>query len=127
MDVTLEDLARLVDGTVSGDGKTVIRAVNGIKEAGPGDVTFLANSKYAPLLATTKASAVILAEGTSAPLPAVTVKNPDLAFAKVAEHLSGGSWRPPSGVHYTKRYSLPKKWRTVAACRKRSEYDRGRE
>ena len=101
MDVTLDDLARLVGGTVSGDGKTVIRAVNGIKEAGPGDVTFLANSKYAPLLATTKASAVILAEGTSAPLPAVTVRNPDLAFAKVAEHLSGGAWRPPPGVHAT--------------------------
>ncbi len=101
MDVTLDDLARLVGGTVSGDGRTVIRAVNGIKEAGPGDLTFLANSKYAPLLASTKASAVILAEGASAPLPAVLVKNPDLAFAKVAEHLSGGAWRPPPGVHPT--------------------------
>ncbi len=99
MDVTLDDLARLVSGTVSGDGKTVIRAVNGIKEAGPGDVTFLANSKYAPLLASTKASAVILAEGASSILPAVIVKNPDLAFARIAEHLSGGAYRPPPGVH----------------------------
>ena len=101
MDVTLDDLARLVGGTVSGDGKTVVRAVNGIKEAGAGDLTFLANSKYAPLLASTKASAVILAEGVTAPIPALTVKNPDLAFAKVAEHLSGGAWRPPPGIHPT--------------------------
>jgi len=99
MDVTLNDLAQMLGGTVTGDGKTVIRAVNGIKEAGPGDVTFLANSKYAPLLASTKASAVILAEGAAAPLPAILVRNPDLAFAKVAEHLSGGAYRPPAGVH----------------------------
>ncbi|HLY09532.1 MAG TPA: LpxD N-terminal domain-containing protein, partial [Planctomycetota bacterium] len=101
MDVTLDELARLVGGTVSGDGKTVIRAVNGIKEAGPGDITFLANSKYAPLLAATKASAVILAAGTAAPLPALSVQNPDLAFAKVALHLSGGATRPPPGIHPT--------------------------
>jgi UDP-3-O-[3-hydroxymyristoyl] glucosamine N-acyltransferase len=101
MDVTLDDLARLVGGKVSGDGKTVIRAVNGIKEAGPGDITFLANSKYAPLLSSTKASAVILAEGSSAPIPHLCVKNPDLCFAKVAEHLSGGAYRPPPGIHPT--------------------------
>lgn len=101
MDVTLDDLARLVGGTVKGDGKTVIRAVNGIKEAGPGDITFLANVKYAPLLASTGASAVILADGASAPIPALLVKNPDLCFAKVAEHLSGGAYRPPPGIHPT--------------------------
>jgi len=101
MDVTLDDLARLVGGTVKGDGKTVIRAVNGIKEAGPGDITFLANVKYGPLLTTTKASAVILSDGTPSPIPALSVGNPDLAFAKVAEHLSGGAFRHPAGIHAT--------------------------
>ncbi|HVE38933.1 MAG TPA: UDP-3-O-(3-hydroxymyristoyl)glucosamine N-acyltransferase [Planctomycetota bacterium] len=99
MDVTLDELARLVGGTVTGDGKTVIRSVNGIKEAGPGDITFLANSKYAPLLSSTKASAVIVADGSSAPIPTLTCKNPDLAFGRVAEHLSGAAWRPAPGVH----------------------------
>ncbi|MBV8878782.1 MAG: hypothetical protein JO332_02350, partial [Planctomycetaceae bacterium] len=99
MDVTLDDLARLVGGTVKGDGKTVIRAVNGIKEAGPGDITFLANVKYAPLLASTKASAVILSDGTPAPLPTLSVKNPDLAFAQVAEHLSGGPYKAIPCIH----------------------------
>ena len=101
MDATLEELARLVGGKVTGDGKTVIRAVNGIKEAGPGDITFLANSKYAPLLSSTKAAAVIVADGTTAPIPTLTAKNPDLAFGKVAEHLSGSAWRPAPGVHPT--------------------------
>src|SRR5262245_20383469 len=99
MDVTLDDLARLVGGKVSGDGKTVVRAVNGIKEAGPGDLTFLANSKYAPLLASTKASAVIVADGTPSPIPALAVKNPDIAFGRIAEHRSGSAWRPAPGVH----------------------------
>jgi len=101
MDVTLDDLARLVGGKVTGDGKTVIRAVNGIREAGAGDITFLANSKYAPLLASTKASAVIVADGTPAPIPALSVRNPDFAFGKVAEHLNGAASRPPAGVHPT--------------------------
>ncbi|RPH38930.1 MAG: UDP-3-O-(3-hydroxymyristoyl)glucosamine N-acyltransferase, partial [Planctomycetota bacterium] len=101
MDVTLDDLARLVGGKVTGDGKTVIRAVNGIREAGPGDITFLANSKYAPLLASTKASAVIVSDGTPAPIPTLSVRNPDLAFGKVAELLGGASARPPAGVHPT--------------------------
>ncbi len=99
MDVTLDDLGRLVGGKVTGDGKTVIRAVNGIKDAGPGDITFLANAKYAPLLADTKASAVIVAEGTSAPIPALAVRNPDLAFGRIAEHLQGPAPRPAPGVH----------------------------
>jgi UDP-3-O-[3-hydroxymyristoyl] glucosamine N-acyltransferase len=101
MDVTLDELARLVGGKVTGDGKTVIRAVNGLREAGPGDITFLANSKYSPLLSSTKASAVIVAEGTASPIPALSVRNPDLAFGKVAEHLNGAAGRPPAGIHPT--------------------------
>jgi UDP-3-O-[3-hydroxymyristoyl] glucosamine N-acyltransferase len=86
---------------VTGDGKTVIRAVNGLREAGPGDITFLANTKYAPLLSATKASAVIVSDGTPAPIPTLSVRNPDLAFGLVAQHLYGGARRPPAGVHPT--------------------------
>lgn len=99
MDVTLDELARLVGGKVTGDGKTLIRAVNGIREAGPGEITFLANTKYLPLLASTRASAVIVADGTTAPLPTLSVANPDMAFSRIAEHLCGPAVRPPAGVH----------------------------
>jgi len=101
MEVTLEELGRLVGGKVTGDGKTVIRAVNGLREAGPGDISFLANTKYAPLLAMTRASAVIVADGIAAPLPTLSVRNPDLAFGLVAQHLQGGARRAPAGVHPT--------------------------
>ena len=99
MQLTLDELARLVGGTVSGDGATLVRGVNGLREAGPGDIAFLANPKYAPLLAATRASAVIVTDGTPVSLPAIRVRNPDLAFARAAERLGGGAWRPAPGVH----------------------------
>jgi UDP-3-O-[3-hydroxymyristoyl] glucosamine N-acyltransferase len=101
MQATLEELARLVGGSVTGDGATVIRGVNGLKEASPGDITFLANPKYAPLLASTRASAVIVGQGISAPLPTLVVSNPDLAFGIVAERLLGQSVPPAPGIHPT--------------------------
>ena len=47
---TLTEIARLIGGELSGDGHVVITGLCGIKEARDGDLTFLANSKYAPLL-----------------------------------------------------------------------------
>jgi UDP-3-O-[3-hydroxymyristoyl] glucosamine N-acyltransferase len=96
---TLDELARLVGGRVDGDGAVVLRAANGLAEAGPGEVSFLANPKYAGLLAVTKASAVVLAEGVPCPVPALRAKNPDLAFARVVERLAGPAPRPAPGVH----------------------------
>ncbi len=95
----LDELARLVDGTVRGDGGVAIHGVNGLREAQPGEIAFLSNPKYAPLLADTKASAVIVARGVSAPIPVIEVGNPDLAFARVAERFLGSVGRPAPGVH----------------------------
>jgi UDP-3-O-[3-hydroxymyristoyl] glucosamine N-acyltransferase len=96
---TLDELARLVGGRVEGDGTLVIRGVNGIADAGPGEISFLANSKYAPLLASTRAAAVVLAEGIPCPVPALRVKNPDLAFARLVERFVEAPPRPAPGVH----------------------------
>ena len=53
------ELAELVGGTVDGDGQTMIRGVAGIREAEPGEITFIANPKYEEFLGVTRASAVI--------------------------------------------------------------------
>src|SRR5688500_4039440 len=58
--VTLGELARRLECPVEGDAAIEIRRVAKIEDAGPGDLTFLANPKYASKLATTKASAVIV-------------------------------------------------------------------
>ena len=59
---TLAELAAELGGAVVGDGSVEIRGVAGIREALPGDMTFLANARYEPYLAETRASAVIFAE-----------------------------------------------------------------
>ena len=60
---TLSELAQQVGGKVIGDGRIVIHKVASIEEAGPGEITFLANARYQPLLASSKASAVIVGPG----------------------------------------------------------------
>ncbi len=65
---------------------TEITGVAGIEQAGPGQITFVANAKYAAAARTTKASAVIVAEN----FPALATgllrsKNPYLAWAKTVE------------------------------------------
>src|SRR6266436_5807809 len=76
-----------------------ITGVAGIKEAGPGQLTFVANPKYAAAARTTKASVVIVSDDS----PAISCamlrsKNPYLAFAHAVELFS----QPPRyepGVH----------------------------
>ena len=70
--------ARLENGAPD----TEITGVAGIEEAGPGQISFVANPKYAHVARTTKASAVIVAEDSPAiPTAMLRSKNPYLAFA----------------------------------------------
>jgi len=97
--VTLGELARRLECPVEGDAGIEIHRVAKIETAGPGEVTFLANSKYAAALASTKASAVIAADGiTDAPCAVLRSANPYLTFARAAQALSPERRAEP-GVH----------------------------
>jgi len=78
-----------------------ITGVAGIEEAGSGQLTFVANPKYAAAARTTKASAVIVAEDFPAiPAAMLRAKNPYLTFARALELF----YQPPRyapGVHPT--------------------------
>ena len=65
MKKTLNEIAALLNGSVSGDGGIVIERIRGIDEAGPGDLTFVANPKYRKKMETTGASAILVVPGTS--------------------------------------------------------------
>jgi UDP-3-O-[3-hydroxymyristoyl] glucosamine N-acyltransferase len=97
--VTLGELARRLECPVEGDAAIEIRRVAKIEDAGPGDLTFLANPKYASKLATTRASAVIMnGEAIAAPCAVIRSQSPYLTFARAAQVLSPD--RPPAaGVH----------------------------
>ena len=99
---TLKEIAQLIDGEVVGDANVVITGISGIREAEEGDLTFLANPRYAPLMDTTKAAAVITSrETTAAPKPIIRTSNPSMAFAKVISILMPSEQNYPSGVHPT--------------------------
>ncbi len=95
---TLKELAEAVGGTVVGEENVEIRNVAPIEVAAEGDITFIANPKYASWLARTGASAVIMAgEGHGSDKPLLLTPNPYLAFAKILGLLRGQ--RPePRGI-----------------------------
>jgi len=100
MKKSLEELARLVDGDIVGDAHTVISGVCGIKEAVEGDITFLANPRYAPYLDLTRASAVITSRDVvCAKKPLLRTQNPSWAFVKILTLMSPCDVSHPQGIH----------------------------
>ena len=94
----LRELAGRLGCELLGDGEVEIRGVSGLERAGPGDLTFLANPRYAPLLATTRAAAVIVASANESTLPRLVSENPYLAFARAVGLICPPA-RPEPGVH----------------------------
>ena len=95
----LRDLAERLACRLDGDGEIEIVRVAGIQDAGAGDLTFVANPRYLPALATTRASAVLLRDEVPAGSIAVLrTSDPYLAFAR-AVGLFAPQWRPEPGVH----------------------------
>lgn len=91
--LTHQELADLVAGELlPSPSPQPITGVATLKDAGPGDVSFLGNAKYLPALRRSRAGAVLTpadfhpaVDGT-APRPAfVRVRNPSLAFATLVE------------------------------------------
>jgi UDP-3-O-[3-hydroxymyristoyl] glucosamine N-acyltransferase len=96
--VRLADLAIQLGCRLEGDGTIDITRVASLDDARPGDVTFLANSRYASRLLATRASAVIVdAAVTSAPCAMLRTDAPYLAFANAVGLLTP-SVRPASGI-----------------------------
>ena len=95
----LRELAERLACRLEGDGEIEIVRVAGIEEAGPGDLTFVANPKYLAALSTTRASAVLLNDDAPAPaIPVLRTADPYLGFAR-AVGLFAPAWKPEPGVH----------------------------
>ncbi len=99
---TLNEIAKLIDGKVIGDGDTLITGVSGIKEAADGDITFLANPKYSSLMDKTAAAAIITsAEAQKTTKPIILTENPSLAFVKIISMFMPDDAGHPQGIDYT--------------------------
>jgi len=97
----LEDLASTLGCELRGDGAVEITGVAALDEAGPGQLTFLADRRHVAKLATTRASAVIVTPSDpELACPTLRAAQPYLAFVGAVE-LFHPARRPSAGVHPT--------------------------
>jgi UDP-3-O-[3-hydroxymyristoyl] glucosamine N-acyltransferase len=97
---TLRELAAELGGELVGDGSVTISGVAGIREAEPGDITFLANSRYEGYLDETRASAVICSRAArECRVPLIQVDNPYLAYQRLVRVFRPELPRQATGVH----------------------------
>jgi UDP-3-O-[3-hydroxymyristoyl] glucosamine N-acyltransferase len=97
----LGELASKLGAELRGDAELEVTGVKGIEEAGPTEVTFVANPRYTALARTTRAAAVLVGpefpEITAATL---RIENPYLAFSRTL----GMFYQSPAyapGIHPT--------------------------
>lgn len=94
----LRELAERLGCGLEGDGAVEIQGVSTLDAAGPGDVTFLANKKYAAQVRGTRASALIAGpEVTDAPCAVLRTRTPYLAFTAAVECFTPDD-RPAPGI-----------------------------
>jgi UDP-3-O-[3-hydroxymyristoyl] glucosamine N-acyltransferase len=100
---TTREISQLIGGEIVGDPDTVITGIAGIREAQPGDVTFVAHPRYVAAAKSTRASAIICDK--SLPLNSdgvlIRVENPARAVAVLVEHVTPKPEPPEKGIHPT--------------------------
>jgi UDP-3-O-[3-hydroxymyristoyl] glucosamine N-acyltransferase len=99
--MTLAELAQELGADLHGDGAVLITGVRGIEEAGPSEITFVANPKYTSLARTTRAAAILVApDFPEISTATLRLKNPYFAFSQAL----GLFYQPPAyapGTHPT--------------------------
>jgi UDP-3-O-[3-hydroxymyristoyl] glucosamine N-acyltransferase len=97
----LGELATRLGAELRGDADLEVTGVKGIEEAGPSEVTFVANPRYAGLARKTQAAAVLVEPGfQEIPTATLRITNPYLAFSRALAFF----YQPPSyapGIHPT--------------------------
>ncbi len=93
----LREIAAALGCRLEGDGELEITGLAGVEHAGPGQLTFLANPKYAPKARHTKAAAILVMQAIPG-LTCLVSQNPYLDFAR-ALALFYQAPRPVRGIH----------------------------
>jgi len=98
--ITLGELAVQFGCSLQGDPAARVRRVATLEHAEPDCLTFLANPKYRPQLANTRAGAVVLdaASAADSPVAVLIAKNPYVIYARIATLLHPAPTLP-AGAH----------------------------
>jgi UDP-3-O-[3-hydroxymyristoyl] glucosamine N-acyltransferase len=103
-ELTLAEVARIAGGELEGDPGRVVRRVAPLDQAGPEDLSFVAEARYNAYVSGTRAAAVLVARGAAVPLPegaaAVRVDDPRRALVRILPALHPAAPLPP-GTHPT--------------------------
>ncbi len=100
---TVADIAAQLGIEFEGDGDAVITGVAGLREAVPGDVSFLAQTGYAHLVEATRASAVVVDGSYAESFDGVLFRAADVnvAFQQIVALFSHVPVERPEGIHPT--------------------------
>lgn len=103
MEITLEQLAALTQGTIlSGAPEMKLTGFGGLRESSAGDLSFYGNERYLNDLRRTKASAVIVPAGFSEEIAGVALvacANASAAFAEVVKRFMPAPREFRPGIH----------------------------
>ncbi len=108
-------IAALVGGTVDGDPETTVSNFAKIEDAHPGDITFLANSKYTHFIYSTNASIVLVRKDFEATetvkATMIRVDDPYQVLSSMLGHIADAFTPQPCGVeepsHVAKDVEIP--------------------
>ncbi|HVU48872.1 MAG TPA: UDP-3-O-(3-hydroxymyristoyl)glucosamine N-acyltransferase [Terracidiphilus sp.] len=95
----LGELASRLGAELRGNAEIEITGVKGIEEAGPSEITFVANPRYAGLARTTRAAAVVVDPGfQEIETATLRIRNPYYAFSRALALFYQPPAYPP-GIH----------------------------
>ena len=103
MQLRARDIAHIVDGALTGDPEQLVTGLAGIREAVPGDVSFVASPKYQSAVKTTRASVLIVAQDMEVVFDGVLIRvgSASEAFAKLTAEVAPQPVSYKPGVHPT--------------------------
>jgi len=101
--LSARDIADLVGGQLTGNPDEVVAGVAGIRDAQPGDISFVAHPKYFPAAQTTHASVILVPPDAvlETTRTLIRVANPSAAFTKVVAHIVPPPIKFVPGIHPT--------------------------
>lgn len=97
----LAELAGLIQASVKGDPDVSITGINTLEDALPGELSFVTNKRYVPMVPRCRASALLVPpELDHLEIPLLVSRQPYLSLARAAQ-LFWARPNPPAGVHET--------------------------
>lgn len=101
MILSVAQIAERLGATVEGEAGRSVRGVAGVRDAGPDELAFVSQARYAAVAAASQAAALLVGLDWNVPLPAalIRVPKPEAAFAQIAALFVPATPAPETGLH----------------------------